>query len=166
LRDERTRGRTADTRISRKLRTHRAREVSGQLRRVIDLRTEPLFPCLVLDDEETPWGNQKKKFRILDMRHDAARVGAGIISRTVLTIRAGGVLRLVLGTRQREAGMQWLPAGHQKHSQQANDPHLPEENILHAVDVVDLWKFVNSDSAPDAAGCAGGGNLPGNPLAW
>lgn len=55
-------------------RTHRARELSGQLRRVIDLPARSIAPSLTFDEEQNGWRFHEKQPGLLEDHHIAAHV--------------------------------------------------------------------------------------------
>jgi len=106
-------------------RTHRTRELSGQLRRVIDLPARPIAPSLTFDEEQNGWRIHEKQPGLLEHHHIAAHV-------RMTAMPDGAVLlvwtrRLFLGcvTPCVNEGMERLPTSHQKKGQRANGQHLP-----------------------------------------
>ena len=113
-------------------RAHRAREPSGQLRRVIDLPAGALLARLAVDDDCLRREDHKKKHRVLEHRQmegcvdvPAARpVGAVFRIRTRRMIRR----RLLGAARPIRAGIESLAASHQEKGQRTNDPDLPVDS--------------------------------------
>jgi len=106
-------------------RTHRARDLSGQLRRVIDLPARPIAPSLTFAGEQNRRGCHKKKPGMLNHHQIAAHVRmTAMPDGTVLLVRARRLF-LSRGAPGINAGMEHLPTSHQKKGQRANEPDLP-----------------------------------------
>ena len=106
------------------LQTHRVRDFSGQLRRVIDFLAETLAARLIADRERTRKRWNEKKSRILSHRLTHARVGiAAVFDRAVLLVWTGmSFFCLRYGPLHSHAGIDRLRASHHQKCQRANDP--------------------------------------------